>query len=205
LVRDCPTVYHMAEADSWPSIQRHGLLSTSALLDLFEKRDSERFKLESEWRPQSVTITHPVYGRAVIRDQKPMPEIGLREVLRGMTTREWYELINRKTFFWASWMRLAWMLGAYRGFPHCVLHVDTRALLERHQREISLTDQNSGSIYRKKVRGADTFKSVNEFSSRYVAELAVDYKVSDVGDVATKVEVWKGETKLGQIWSRRGS
>ena len=31
-----PPLYHMAAEGSWPSIQRHGLLSTSALLDLYE-------------------------------------------------------------------------------------------------------------------------------------------------------------------------
>ncbi len=30
-----PRLFHVAEAGSWPSIQAHGLLSTSALLDLF--------------------------------------------------------------------------------------------------------------------------------------------------------------------------
>ncbi len=202
LVRDCPTVYHMADGDSWPNIRKYGLMSTSALLDLFEKRGAERFSLESEWRPHSVTITHPVHGNAVIRDQKPMPENGLRQVLKGMTTRQWYELINRKTFFWGSWTRLSWMLSAYRDSPHCVLFVETRALLERHMGEMSLTDQNSGSIYSNRTRGADTFRSIGEFNSRYVAELAIDYKVSDIVDLTIKVELWKGDAKLGQVWSR---
>jgi hypothetical protein len=34
LLADCLVLYHMAERGSWGSIQRHGLLSTSALLDL---------------------------------------------------------------------------------------------------------------------------------------------------------------------------
>jgi uncharacterized protein DUF7002 len=36
LVETCPRLFHMAEPGSWAGIQRHGLLSTSALLDLFE-------------------------------------------------------------------------------------------------------------------------------------------------------------------------
>ena len=33
-----PYLYHMAEGDAWKSIERHGLRSTTALLDLFEKK-----------------------------------------------------------------------------------------------------------------------------------------------------------------------
>ena len=39
MARKYPFLYHMAELSSWPSIQRHGLLSTSALLDLYEIPD----------------------------------------------------------------------------------------------------------------------------------------------------------------------
>jgi len=68
----------MAEAGSWPSIRRHGLLSTSALLDLFEVTGVERVRLESQRRPETVKIEHPEHGEALIRDQKP-----LRKVLYG--------------------------------------------------------------------------------------------------------------------------
>ena len=36
LAQRWPRLYHMAEAGSWESVKRHGLLSTTALLDLFE-------------------------------------------------------------------------------------------------------------------------------------------------------------------------
>jgi hypothetical protein len=43
LIGRSPRLYHMAEADTWDSIREHGLLSTSALLDLFEiKGDVKR-------------------------------------------------------------------------------------------------------------------------------------------------------------------
>ena len=68
-----PVLFHMAELNSWPSIQRYGLLSTSALLDRFEIQGAERAAIETEWRPNSVRIEHEVYSAAVIRDQRPMP------------------------------------------------------------------------------------------------------------------------------------
>ncbi len=202
LIRLYPEVYHMAEQGSWPSIQKHGLLSTSALLDHFEVGGAERFRLESQWRPQSVTITHPVHGEARIRDQRPLPEDKLKDLLVGVRPREWYELINRKTFFWADQYGLKKLLNAvfYRGRHHCVLTVDTRSLLERYLQEITLTDQNSGSIYSGKLRGPDTFKGVNSFGSPWVTELAVDYSVPDVASHTIRVEEWKADRKLRQIW-----
>lgn len=42
-----PRLFHMAEAGSWPMIREHGLLSTSALLDLFGVVGSNRDVIES--------------------------------------------------------------------------------------------------------------------------------------------------------------
>jgi len=42
LIKTFPRLYHMADRDAWPSIQRHGLLSTTALLDLFEIHGAQR-------------------------------------------------------------------------------------------------------------------------------------------------------------------
>jgi Family of unknown function (DUF7002) len=39
-----PCLYHMAEANIWPSIEKHGLLSTTALLDLFEVNGNRRHR-----------------------------------------------------------------------------------------------------------------------------------------------------------------
>lgn len=90
----------MAESGSWPSIRNHGLLSTSALLDLFEIEGKERHAIETQCRPESITIHHQVYGSAVIRDQKPLREKTLQNLLDGMTTAEYYLMLNQKTFFW---------------------------------------------------------------------------------------------------------
>src|SRR5689334_13986459 len=95
-----PRLYHMAEAGVWPSIERHGLLSTTALLDLFEVNGNQRRAIQSEHRPESVTITHPQHGSAVIRDQKPMREGALRKCLREMSPQQWYEMLNGRVFLW---------------------------------------------------------------------------------------------------------
>ncbi|WBV42519.1 DUF7002 family protein [Pseudoroseomonas cervicalis] len=90
LLSDCPVLYHMAERGSWPSIQRHGLLSTSALLDRFEVTGGRRVAIESERRSDGVVLEHPRLGRATLRDQKPMDDAGLARCLQdGLTPKRW--------------------------------------------------------------------------------------------------------------------
>src|SRR5215213_3975873 len=95
-----PVLFHMAAAGSWPSIQRHGLLSTVALLDLFEIHSERREALIEQRRPNSETILHPVHGTAVIRDQRPLHDRKLAGCLRGIAVADWYRLLNGRVFFW---------------------------------------------------------------------------------------------------------
>ena len=89
VARKYPCLYHMAELSSWPSIQRYGLRSTSALLDLYGTTGLTRVQIESQWRPRSVRLTHPTYGTAAVRDQLPMPEDKLSDCLVDMTPPQW--------------------------------------------------------------------------------------------------------------------
>ena len=193
----------MAESGTWGSIQDHGLLSTTALLDLFEVAEPERSRLESEWRRESVSIAPGV----IIRDQKPMPPRALRTVLKDMTPQEWYTLLNRKTFFWATMDRLKKMLnaGPYKEDYHDVLTVDTRKLVERHRDQISLCRINSGATFGYAKRGSGTFKSIEQYPpvrrKTDVAEVVVDYHVPDVVDFVLSVERWRGHDCLKTIWT----
>ena len=204
-VRHYPCLYHMAQDGAWGSIRHHGLLSTSALLDLFQVNGDLRRQIESCHRPKSVEITHPGHNTAVIRDQKPMHESALLKCLRNMTPREWYELLNRKVFFWVTEHRVQQLLGArlYRSSVHTVITVDTASMLKAHQDRITLSPINSGStLYNPRPRGADTFLPMREYPfdhrkkkaglARAVAELAVDYSVPNVLQHVTRVERRKG-------------
>jgi hypothetical protein len=198
LSADFPRLYHVAEVGSWPSIERHGLLSTTALLDLFELNGEERRQLEEEHRPESVPIAHAEHGVAVIRDQKPLSMTRLASCLVGMTSTEWLRQLNRLVFFWPTEKRLGTFLqaGANRDRPHDVLVIDTRALVERHEREISLSAINSGATGRAGApRGPNTFQSLRLYDydsprlrRRGIAEVAVDYAVPDIGDMVLRIE-----------------
>ncbi len=133
-----------------------------------------------------------------------MPETELRGLLVGIDPSEWYRLINAKVFFWADMWGLKKLLGAvmYRSRSHDVLTVDTKALVQRHIERMWLTDQNTGSIISGKRRGPDTFKRVRDFAGSWVTEVVIDYSVPDVISLCTRVEEWKEDNMVRQIWSR---
>lgn len=199
LVRRFPSLYHMAADGSWPSIASHGLLSATALLDLFEVPEPRRTEIEGRCRPDSVVIEHPQHGRAVIRDNKPLLESRLRGCLQdGLTPEEWYRLLNRRTFFWPTRKRVDGLLGAatYRSAPQLVLTVPTKQIVALHRNAIALSTINSGATRPFAwPRGASTFLSIDDFdfeSRRHrgqhaIAELTVDYAVPDIADVVESV------------------
>jgi hypothetical protein len=198
----------MAEAGSWASVRQYGLLSTSALLDLFEVNGERRRAIESTRRPRSVTIEHPDHGTAVIRDQIPLNPTILERCLVGMTPGEWCETLNRRVFFWVEEERLERLLcaRAYRARAHDVLTLDTASLVAAHAPAITLAHLNTGTtLFRAPARGPETFQSISDYpieARRQVVELAVDYKVADVETHTLVVESWRGGQVLESIWER---
>lgn len=202
LVERYPRLYHMASAGSWPSIQRHGLLSTTALLDLFGKSGPERLALEEQHRPEAVIIRHPEHGLAVVRDQKPLHEGRLRGCLRdGLTPRDWYRLLNSRVFFWLTRTRLDDLLQAraYRGARHLVLTLRTDLVVEQYADKIRLSAINSGAtVYGVAPRGLGTFLSISEYpySERRrargpagaIAELTIEGALPDVSALVVRVD-----------------
>ena len=66
------------------NIRKHGLLSTTALLDLFEVRGEDRARIEERHRPECVEITHATHRRAVVRDQKSLIQFETPQELEGL-------------------------------------------------------------------------------------------------------------------------
>lgn len=210
-----PRLYHMAEAHTWDSIKKLGLLCTLALTELFEITGAERRRLVSERRPESVRITHPKYGTVTIRDNKPITDSKLLKWLIGMSPREWYETLNRKVFFWTNKERLVRLLNAraYRKHTHTVITVDAALLLKRHAEQITVSPINSGAMsFGGSPRGIETFRTLDEWPDtegprsgklrKPVVELAVEHSISNVQDIAMRVDEMKGSRLLKRIWVR---
>ncbi len=208
-----PYLYHMADADSWGSIRRYGLLSTTALLDLFEIRGDDRRTIESCRRTSSLQIRHKKYGVAKIRDQKPLKESLLNRCLVGCKPKDWYETLNNKVFFWPTREKILSLLAAraYRSYTHIVVVVDSAAIIEAHLPKVTLSPINTGAtVYRPTPRGLYTFvpfsewpDEVNRNSGRLkkpVVEVALDYAVYNIVDFVTCVVEGKDGQFIRTIW-----
>lgn len=207
LVGDCPTLYHMTECGGWASVRRHGLLSTSALLDLYGVEGSWREAIEGRRRDRSVALDHPTLGRATIRDQQPMDDAGLARCLDdGILPGEWYRLLNRKVFFWLTPARLQRLLNARlnRDLEHDVLELDTASLVAAYRDAIVLSPINSGVTRPFPVRrGRATFLPIADYPyarwrscrprGERVVELAVDHSVPDVARFVRRVTIMRGD------------
>jgi hypothetical protein len=214
-----PTLYHMAEFGTWDSIREQGLLSTSALLDLFGIAGQDRNEIESSRRKTFVQIKHPKYGTITIRDQRPMSDSKLARCLRdGLTTADWYRILNSRVFFWLTESRLVTLMGAYSDREHLVLEVNTAELLKRHLPKVMLTPMNTGTTSRMAFpRGLATFQPPHKYRfemnkkkkggrAKAIVELTVDHSVPDISDLtfrATHRRFDNGEASISEVVYQR--
>lgn len=217
IARIDPQLYHMAHFGSWPSIHKHGLLSTTALLDKFRVDPMEREAIESRHRGKTKPI--PNTKGAWIRDQKPLNERKLATCLQdGLTPADWYRMLNKRVFFWLTTERLKRLMLAYPSETHLVLEIDTAELLKRHGASVSLTPMNTGSVSPMAFpRGLKSFLPPSDYPfdeyrrkkgsrAKAIVELTVCYSVPDVAavtNVASHMKIRDGELKILKTIYRR--
>jgi hypothetical protein len=196
-----PRVFHTMPATAWPSVQRHGLLSTQRPIDLFDLDAAGRDRLLSAPRRQATVLHAPGMPPAVIRDQKPMKFIA-EKIDPDSSLTEYLAAINSRVFFWASAERLHRLRQAkeYRTEVQVVLHVDTRALIERHGPRVGLCRLNSGAVTQKNhpLRGHRSWLPIRDYPydgyrRRYgrdgaLVEVTVLDAVPGIHDLTDKIE-----------------
>ncbi len=200
LIAKYPRIYHMAEDNSWRSIEKYGLLSTSALLSLYKYEGYKKMALECEWRPKRHILSCQGLEDAVLRDQKPMSPPKLKACLIDMECEEWYKLVNSMVFFWVEWRpSLEWFLGSreYRNKKHTVISVNTKSLVNRYHDKIFLSGINSGSTYYlaeksdgPPKRNRSTFQRIHDYTKPWIRELSIEHGVPDIGQHVVSVGQW---------------
>jgi len=131
----------------------------------------------------------------------------------GWTPRDWYSLLNRKTFFWVSEERFERLrtASAYAALRQTLILVDCAKLLSRHADKVTLCPINSGATRPFAwPRGKSSFLSIEdypfeEFRKRRgrknaVAELSIDYSVPDICDFVISVSELGGGREDRKIW-----
>ena len=203
IVGTYPRLYHLTHIDNWRLIQRLGLLSTTALLDLFDIEGVARRVLESSNRREMTPIRHEAHGVAILRDQKPMDDRGLERALTdGISPEQWYRTVNAHAFFWVDRRRVDRLLEAraYRRHRHVLLITRTRDLIERHSERVVLSPLNTGATRpMPHPRGRNCFVPLSLYPFAYwrqrrsrrnaVVELAVRGSVPDLMETLERVTI----------------
>lgn len=196
-----PRLFHMAWDGSWDSIKLNGLLSSEALVEMYGLSATQKAKILTSHRPSWIEIESAGLPKAVIRDQRPMSDNGLRKALGGEDPSKWYQLINSMVFFWPTKERLKTMMSAsaYKGMRHDLLIVDTARLIEACGESVRISPMNSGATRPfAHPRDFDLFKEISRFPfderlrthtvKKAVAEVCVLDRVDNIEDLLIEVK-----------------
>jgi hypothetical protein len=214
-----PTLYHMAEDGTWPSIRQRGLLSTQALVDLYEPDADVREQILSTARRDKIKLTNSALGEMTIRDQRPAKF--LKECMNdGVSPQDYLDALNGRVFFWLRISRLTRLLGArlYRDSRHTVLHVGTARLITAYPDRVQLAPYNTGDMHVPNMpkRGPNVFTDLADYpyeqwlakrgrSGEPVVELTVSYAIPDIAQFVTKVETWADGEPVAALYSDSSS
>jgi hypothetical protein len=209
-----PTLYHMAEDGSWPSIQQRGLLSAQAIVDLYLPGDEAHARILSIVRRDKITLASATLGDITIRDQRPAKFVKVC-MHDGVDPQDFLNALNGRVFFWLHLPRLKRLLNArsYRDSKHVVLHVDTARLLKAYSDRVQLAPYNTGSMHVPNApkRGPDVFTDLADYpyeqwlakrrkSTEPVVELTIRYAVPDISAFVTRVETWEGGKPIAVLY-----
>ena len=96
-----PRLFHMAAHGSWPSIAERGLLSTRALVDLYDPAPDVRTGILERVRKRSYVLSAVGLPDATVRDQLPLKFLSER-LQPGVSEQDFLDELNGRVFFHVS-------------------------------------------------------------------------------------------------------
>lgn len=216
LIEYYPCLYHVTATENWDLIRQRGILSASALMELFEVDGDRRERLTRQRRSESEVLEHAEHGRAIVRDNKCLTEPRLKGCLEdGLKPADWHAILDRRVFFWATCERLGSFLKPYSNSDQLIIVVPTELLVKNHLDRIEVSTINSGAIrFNHHIRGLSTFVALSDFDfdaerkrlhksrRKVVAEVTVIDAVERLTEIAcTAIRVRpSGSTEV--MWQR---
>jgi len=183
-----PKLFHLLPAGSWESFQRHGLLSSRALCELYGVPAERRVALLEEDRGKSnfTVLSAPGLPDVTLRDQL-LPDPLLHRCLTGAyegQPRAWRALLNGFVFLWAEPKRVAKLHAASTAQPQILLEFDTARLLGPWANAAMTTPLNSGAPFggNPAKRGDGTFLPLAAWprlDGKPVVEVVVPHAIPD--------------------------
>ena len=213
-LRYFPALYHITEVDSWTSILEHGLESTTAILDRFGVSGRERTEVETCRRDTSVLLRHEGYPEVRLSDHRPINLKLLARCLGGMSSSDWFRLLNGRVFFWPNGDRLKRHLKARLGGgrDQAVLEFDSAAILDRCGDDVRLSSLNSGCTRPPRPRGEGTFVRLADYPfdelrarrgpTKSIAEVTVLRRVDSVESLASRIQIHGVNGTRTTVWAR---
>lgn len=200
-VRNRPRLFHAALGANLLLIRKHGLLSTSALLDLADhSHQGRRRSLESGRRNEVSELLLEDGSTAYLRDNKTICDKQLHRLLpTGTPISAWYEELNRRVFFWVTDDDATRFLGHYRDYSQVLLIFDSGRLLELLGSRVTVTTFNTGVTFNNVPRGPNSFLRIEDAArASDIRELTVERSVPLTEVV---VEAWsvQGGVRTGQL------
>jgi hypothetical protein len=186
-----PRLYHVALARNSRLIARHGLRSTTVLLNLADtSQASRRASLESARRGSVAELQLADGTKVYLRDHLPISDKQLRRLLEpGMTLEEWYRLLSARLFFWVSLESAMEFASSYVEHDQVLYAFDTARLLAAHEPRVAVSRINSGTTRGNVPRGKSTFVRLQEATAKMKpVELTVEGELPDA--IALCVERW---------------
>ena len=163
-----PRLYHITSVGSWELISRIGLLSTYSLLAKFGGDEARVAELTKKRRPKCVQLSHESFGDIQISDNLPLSEKKLLSCLDdGILPSQWFEMLNRRVFFWVDRKKIDGMANSNGGRKRSleVLEFDTLSLASDNFKNTEITRFNTGNTNHKAAqRGLGTFSRLADVS-----------------------------------------
>ncbi|MCR0985652.1 DUF7002 family protein [Roseomonas populi] len=186
-----PVLFHVTDPEALPGIAANGLLSTEALVALYDVPPEDRPALldHNRGRGNFTRLHREGLPGATLRDQW-MPDVPLTQTLRGAYANDpiaWRRHINAHVFFWLNKPQAERLARVNRARAQTVLAFDTARLLAAHASHAFTTPINTGiaqGLYGRpgSPRDEHTFQPVTAYprpDRRPPKELAIRHGVPD--------------------------